>query len=184
MKNPITSLVESIDPNYSRNEIQKIKIDSVESIKDLLSTITDPEIPVLNIIELGILRNVEWTNNQYVVTITPTYTGCPAMGMIEAQIRQLLDLQQINYKIVTSLESTWTTDWMTDEAKLKLKNYGIAPPLTQKRIQKLFEDQGTVSCPLCDSGNTKLVSEFSSTACKSMYKCQDCLEIFDYFKCH
>ena len=184
MKNPITSLVESIDSNSTSKEIQKIKIDSIETVKDLLATITDPEIPVLNIVELGILRNVELINEQYVVTITPTYTGCPAMGMIEAQIKQVLDLQQINYKIVTSLESIWTTEWMTEEAKMKLKNYGIAPPLIQKRIQKLFEDQGIIPCPLCDSKNTKLISEFSSTACKSMYKCHDCLEPFDYFKCH
>ncbi|NOT38473.1 MAG: phenylacetate-CoA oxygenase subunit PaaJ [Saprospiraceae bacterium] len=183
MKNPITKLVESIG-NEQKSPLPEKKPENANEVIQLLSQITDPEIPVINIHELGILRNVTWNNTYYEVTITPTYVGCPAMGMIEMSIRQVLDQYSIPYKIITSLHPSWTTDWITDIGKFKLKEYGIAPPSTQKRIQNLFEGQGIVECPRCNSANTILISEFASTACKSLYKCNECLEPFDYFKCH
>ncbi|MCC6815259.1 MAG: phenylacetate-CoA oxygenase subunit PaaJ [Saprospiraceae bacterium] len=151
---------------------------------ELLSQIKDPEIPVLNIVELGILRKAEFIQSVWQITITPTYIGCPAMGLIEMQIKQLLDQYNFNYKIITVISPSWTTNWMTEPAKQKLKQYGIAPPLVQKRIQGLFENPGVVPCPQCNSEHTVLISEFASTACKALYKCKECLEPFDYFKCH
>lgn len=183
MKNPITELVDSID--RSVNSLTGIKKpENKEEVLQLLSLVTDPEIPVLNIVDLGILRSVEYLNDCWEISITPTYIGCPAMGMIEMNIRLLLDHFSIPYIIRTVLHPSWTTDWMTEDARKKLKEYGIAPPLLQKRIQNLFEKQGIVECPRCNSKETVLISEFASTACKSMYKCNHCLEAFDYFKCH
>ena len=160
-------------------------ISSIQDVELILSQVTDPEIPVINIVELGILRRVERVNDVFEIEITPTYVGCPAMGVIEMNIKAILDTYQgIKYKIITKLSPPWTTAWLSEQGKQKLKNYGIAPPLEQKRIQKLFEGQGQITCPRCNSVHTSLISEFGSTACKSMYKCNDCLEAFDYFKCH
>lgn len=158
---------------------------SEEELFALLSSIPDPEIPVINIAELGILRSVEKTSEGYIIRFTPTYTGCPAMGMIEMQIRAILDDAGVkNYKLESVLSPAWTTDWIQEDARQKLKNYGIAPPLVQQRIIQLFEGQGPVACPRCNSLHTEMISEFGSTACKSQYRCLDCKEPFDYFKCH
>ncbi len=160
------------------------EVKNVEDLLELLSTITDPEIPVINIRELGILRSVELVNEIYQINISPTYSGCPAMGLIEMNIKAVLDTNHIsNYKINTILYPPWTTDWITDETKLKLKQFGIAPPQIKKRIQSLFEKE-SVHCPRCQSKHTEIISEFSSTACKAMYRCLDCKEPFEYFKCH
>ncbi len=168
-----------------RNYSIEIKEGDCEHLKELLSTITDPEIPVINIVELGILRSIQYISNQYLIQITPTYIGCPAMGMIEMNIRSLLDVNNIhNYKIETILSPVWTTDWLSAETKTKLQNFGIAPPMNSYRIQKMFETQGVIPCPQCHSTHTAMISEFGSTACKSLFKCLDCKEPFDYFKCH
>ena len=151
----------------------------------LLSSIPDPEIPVINIAELGILRSVEETEAGFLIEFTPTYSGCPAMGLIEMQIRAAMDAAGIrNYELRSVLSPAWTTDSMSEEAKRKLKDFGIAPPNVQKRMRQLFEGHGQVLCPRCDSSNTEMVSEFGSTACKSQFRCLDCREPFDYFKCH
>jgi ring-1,2-phenylacetyl-CoA epoxidase subunit PaaD len=151
-----------------------------------LETIADPEIPVLSILDLGIVRKVQVLAQDSVhIDITPTYSGCPAMDVIGMQIRMLLlsnGIKNIEIKLV--LDPAWTTDWMSDSGKEKLKNYGIAPP--QKSTQSalaLFEDD-EIPCPRCFSENTTLISRFGATSCKSMYKCNNCLEPFEHFKCH
>ncbi|MEP7197713.1 MAG: 1,2-phenylacetyl-CoA epoxidase subunit PaaD [Saprospiraceae bacterium] len=180
-----------IDPTKnSKPEIDQLNeqgssILNLQEIESLISQITDPEIPVLTIADLGILRSVKKINDRIEITITPTYVGCPAMGMIEMNIKALLDESKIkNYIIHTVLHPAWSTSWMSEEGRKKLKEFGIAPPSQKIRIQKLFEGQGIVECPRCNSTNTEMISEFASTACKSLYRCKDCLEAFDYFKCH
>lgn len=152
-------------------------------IEALISSIPDPEIPVITIKELGILRKVEMQGDICVVTITPTYTGCPAMGMIESQIKEILSAEGITkLKVELTYSPAWTTDWMSNEAKEKLRKYGIAPPSHSSCFSNFSNVK--VACPRCTSLNTKLISRFGSTACKSLYKCEDCKEPFDHFKCH
>lgn len=159
-----------------------------DEIWDLLSEVKDPEIPVLSIIDLGILREVTVDEDKVVVRITPTYSGCPAMKAIEQEIEKTLKVNGIqNFEIKKDFSETWTTDWMSDEAKKKLKDYGIAPPgKTEKDDDFLKTLKGSsriIACPYCDSTNTELQSEFGSTACKSQYYCHDCHEPFEHFKC-
>lgn len=151
---------------------------SKSQIEEILDEVKDPEIPVISIADLGILRDVKVNDDGLVeVVITPTYTGCPAMMEIERDINNALKKEGINdFKITTVLSPAWSTDLMTEEGKSRLKEYGIAPPNPSNE-----ED---IECPNCGSHNTKLVSQFGSTACKSLFKCNDCLEPFDYFKCH
>lgn len=149
---------------------------------------TDPEIPVLNVVEMGIVRSVEIIDEQVVVKITPTYSGCPAMNAIEMEIHKKLDEKGINsFKVLTDYRETWTTDWMTDQAKQKLKEYGIAPPGKTNSdddfLIGLKNSQKIVSCPYCDSTDTELQSEFGSTACKAQYFCNECNQPFEHFKC-
>lgn len=149
-----------------------------------MEEIYDPEIPVLSIIDLGIIRDVQMNNDVIEVPITPTYSGCPAMDVISLNIRMsLLQNGFTNIKITQQLSPAWTTDWMTPQGKEKLKAYGIAPPVEKSFDQKYLEEL-KVECPLCHSKNTKVISQFGSTACKALYQCNDCLEPFDYFKCH
>lgn len=145
-----------------------------------LEEIKDPEIPVLSIIDLGIVRDIQMNGDELEVTITSTYTGCPAMDMIAAAIRiELTTLGFKKIKIITAISPAWTTDWMSEEGKRKLKEYGIAAP--DKRFTIAADG---VECPHCNSTDTRLISEFGSTACKALYQCNDCKEPFDYFKCH
>ncbi|HOZ79974.1 MAG TPA: phenylacetate-CoA oxygenase subunit PaaJ [Ferruginibacter sp.] len=151
-----------------------------------LEEIKDPEVPVLSIIDLGIVREVTINGDELEVIITPTYTGCPAMDLIAATIKiELATLGFKKVKVTTVLAPAWTTDWMTEEGKRKLKAYGIAPPNPKQHAcsSHLFAEE-TVQCPQCNSYHTHRVSEFGSTACKSLYQCDDCKEPFDYFKCH
>ena len=159
-----------------------------EDVWDLLSEVKDPEIPVLSIIELGIAREVTVDGDNVTVRITPTYSGCPAMKAIEQEIEKTLRVNGIqNFEVVKDFSETWTTDWMPDEAKQKLKDYGIAPPgKTEKDddfLKTLKGSSRVIPCPYCDSTNTELQSEFGSTACKSQYYCHDCEEPFEHFKC-
>lgn len=150
---------------------------SKAQIQEILDEVKDPEIPVISIADLGILRDVKVEDDFVEVVITPTYTGCPAMLEIERDINNALKKEGINdFKITTVLSPAWSTDLMTEEGKARLKEYGIAPPNPTNE-----ED---IECPNCGSHNTKLISQFGSTACKSLFKCNDCLEPFDYFKCH
>jgi ring-1,2-phenylacetyl-CoA epoxidase subunit PaaD len=154
---------------------------SKEIIWKILEQVTDPEVPVLTITDLGIVRDVKINGNEVEVIITPTYTGCPAMDMIAMNIKlALIENGYSNIKISSVLAPAWTTDWMSEDGKRKLKEYGIAPPHSRS--------DGTpgllIQCPQCNSTNTKLISEFGSTACKALYQCNDCKEPFDHFKCH
>ncbi|MBM3417105.1 MAG: phenylacetate-CoA oxygenase subunit PaaJ [Bacteroidetes bacterium] len=146
-----------------------------------LEEIKDPEVPVLSIIDLGIVRDIRMNDDDELeITITSTYTGCPAMDMITASIRtELATLGFKKIKVIQVHSPAWTTDWMSAGGKRKLQEYGIAPP--DKRFST---PKDGVECPLCHSSNTRLVSEFGSTACKAWYQCNDCKEPFDYFKCH
>ena len=155
----------------------------------LLDSLTDPEIPVVTLRELGILRDVRAGDAGLDVVITPTYSGCPAMGQIEDDVKALLEANGLQGRVVTQLAPAWTTDWMTEAAKDKLRAYGIAPPHAcaapaHHRVQFAGRavPQPAVACPQCQSENTTETSHFGSTACKAMYKCLDCLEPFDYFK--
>lgn len=156
-------------------------------IWSLLETVTDPEVPVLTVTDLGIIREVRINDDVVEVVITPTYTGCPAMDMIAANIRMiLLENGYQKIKVISVLSPAWTTDWMSKEGKRKLKEYGIAPPNPRQQVcsQELFAANEAVQCPHCNSYHTHRISEFGSTACKALYQCDDCKEPFDYFKCH
>ena len=158
-----------------------------KTIYSYLEEINDPEVPVLSIIDLGIVRDVRMNKEELEVIITPTYTGCPAMDMITATIKiQLATLGFKKVKVTQALSPAWTTEWMSEEGKRKLKEYGIAPPNPKQQVcdQKLFAEAEAVQCPHCDSYHTHRISEFGSTACKALYQCDDCKEPFDYFKCH
>ncbi|WP_312195510.1 1,2-phenylacetyl-CoA epoxidase subunit PaaD [Epilithonimonas vandammei] len=186
-----------------------------EHIWQILKEIPDPEVPVLNLLDLGIIREVklrrsemlvenkevtehrapkerhigsnhnDFQNDEIEIIVTPTYSGCPATSMINMSIRlKLIEKGFNNIKITNRLSPAWTTDWMTEEGKQKLKAYGIAPPVYSKNSDELFSKTDEVECPLCGSKHTHLVSQFGSTACKALYQCDDCREPFDYFKCH
>ena len=158
-----------------------------EKILSILETVTDPEVPVLSITDLGIVRDIHIDDNKIKITITPTYTGCPAMDVINMNIRMaLLENGFSDFEIKTVLSPAWTTDWMSEAGKQKLKAYGIAPPNIKQLVctPGLFQEEEAVQCPHCNSYNTQIISRFGSTACKALYKCNDCQEPFDYFKCH
>lgn len=154
-------------------------------ILSLLHRVKDPEIPVISVLELGVVRGVEVeADGRAIVTITPTYTGCPAMDVMAADIRkELLEGGVPAVEVKMSLSPAWTTDWITDAGKRKLKEYGIAPPEKTGDIRALKGEQPVVPCPQCGSTNTVMLSVFGSTACKALWKCQECLEPFDQFKC-
>ena len=160
----------------------------------LLEEVCDPEEPVLSVLDLGIVRKVEIysevqkpPSGGVEVFITPTYSGCPAMDAISIDIRlKLAEQGYKNVKITSVLSPAWTTDWMCEAGKQKLKAYGIAPPNPKQQVcnNDLFAPDEAVQCPQCNSHHTHRISEFGSTACKSLYQCDDCIEPFDYFKCH
>lgn len=156
-----------------------------QDIWKILEQVPDPEVPVLSIIDLGVVRNVESVENKIIVTITPTYSGCPAMDMIEVNIKSVLQDADIeSFEVKTVLAPAWTTDWISEDGKRKLKEYGITPPQGKANKRLISGDFEDIPCPLCESTNTEMVSQFGSTACKSLFRCKDCLEPFDYFKCH
>ena len=164
-------------------------IANTEQIWDWLAEVPDPEIPVISVVDLGIVRDVAWEDGECIVTITPTYSGCPAMLVISESIEEALKNRGIaRFKMKTQLSPAWTTDWMSDAGKTKLKGYGIAPPAQQvidiSRISRKKTDDLKVACPHCGSTHTRCSSQFGSTPCKALYRCDDCLEPFDYFKCH
>ena len=160
---------------------------SAKDVWKILETVNDPEVPVLSVIDLGIIRDVKTNGEEVEVTITPTYTGCPAMDVISITIKmELLSNGFKNVTIKQVLSPVWTTDWMSEAGKQKLKEYGIAPPNTKQQVcrDELFAPGEAVQCPHCNSYHTHRISEFGSTACKALHQCDDCKEPFDYFKCH
>jgi len=176
-------------------EQTNISTNSEEKIWKILEEVKDPEVPVLSIIDLGIVRKIEFTSPVSTstgvqpgvrLTITPTYSGCPAMDVIQMDIRlKLLEKGYKNISIQQSLSPAWTTDWMSEDGKRKLKEFGIAPPNPKQQFcsPEMFQ-QEAVQCPRCNSFHTEVISQFGSTACKALYRCLDCKEAFDYFKCH
>ena len=151
---------------------------------DAVSRVVDPEIPVLTIADLGVLREVNLRDGHVEVAITPTYSGCPAMNMIALEIELALEREGFqSAKVRTVLSPAWTTDWMSEDGRGKLKAYGIAPPIGTSSRRALFGVQA-VACPQCGSDDTELLSEFGSTSCKALWRCKSCREPFDYFKCH
>lgn len=155
-----------------------------QALFKILETVFDPEIPVLSILEMGVVRSAKLINNIVEVQITPTYSGCPAMDVIGDDIIKAFKLNGLKAKVELILSPAWTTDWITPKGRIALEKYGIAPPLSAESDKAaLLENKKLVKCPQCGSINTKLVSQFGSTACKAFFQCEECLEPFDYFKC-
>ena len=156
---------------------------SRDQVLEWLSVVPDPEIPVLTITDLGIVRDVT-VDEEVVVALTPTYIGCPATEVIEQSVIDALHQQGIeDVTIDRVLSPPWTTDWISDDGREKLREYGIAPPEPGASKRALLHGDRVIACPRCRSTDTNLVSEFGSTACKASYKCAACLEPFEYFKC-
>lgn len=169
-----------------QSELHIKAVPTEKEIWDLLIDVKDPEVPVLSILDLGIVRDIKIEDGKISIIITPTYSGCPAMDVIAMDIRlKLIEKGYRNVSIQQQLSPAWTTDWMTEEGKQKLKAFGIAPPNPKQQFcsSEMFKEEA-VECPHCGSYHTELISQFSSTACKAMYRCLDCKEAFDYFKCH
>ncbi len=165
---------------------------SVAQVWDWLAEVPDPEIPVISVTDLGIVRDVTLEGETVVVTVTPTYSGCPATSVINFEIEKALRAHGVtDLRLERQLDPPWTTDWLKPEARAKLRAYGIAPPIDGSRaegvvagrIRRLTGEALVVPCPRCGSKDTKKVSQFGSTPCKAAYQCQSCLEPFDYFKC-
>ncbi|WP_082219685.1 1,2-phenylacetyl-CoA epoxidase subunit PaaD [Massilia sp. NR 4-1] len=167
---------------------------SAEQIWAWLNEVSDPEIPVISVVDLGIVRDVQVTGSSAcTVTITPTYSGCPAMQVIEQAVHAALRGHGVDYvTVATRLSPAWTTDWMSERGKARLTGYGIAPPAgrvidisnLKAGVSRRAQPALKVVCPHCGSPHTELTSQFGSTPCKALYKCRDCQEPFDYFKCH
>ena len=157
---------------------------SIDEVWRWLAEVPDPEIPVISLVDLGIVRDVAWEEETLVVMVTPTYSGCPAMNMITLEIELALEREGFrNSKVRTVLSPAWTTDWMSEDGRNKLREYGIAPPQPASSRRALFGVE-QVKCPQCGSSDTEVLSEFGSTSCKALWRCKSCREPFDYFKCH
>lgn len=157
----------------------------VEAVLAVLQHVLDPEVPVVSVVELGIVRDTVWVDGRLVVSVTPTYSGCPATEVIEQHIHEALVTAGYSDPLIQRrLSPAWTTDWLNETGREKLRAYGIAPPVGSASKRSLTgQSDPLVPCPLCGSKATERVSEFGSTACKALYRCRDCLEPFDYFKC-
>jgi ring-1,2-phenylacetyl-CoA epoxidase subunit PaaD len=155
-----------------------------QQLSRILEMVSDPEIPVLSIMEMGVVRSAKIVNGIVEVEITPTYSGCPAMDVIGEDIIKAFEEKGYKAKVELILSPAWTTDWITPKGRTALEKYGIASPLSAEADKEaLLGNKKVVKCPQCASFNTKLLSQFGSTACKALFKCEDCLEPFDYFKC-
>jgi len=153
-------------------------------LREELLKISDPEIPVLSVFDLGVIRKIEITDRTVNIDLTPTYSGCPAMDTISMDLRIAIESLDYNANIQLVLAPAWTTDWISQEGREKLEKYGVAAPLEESLDAKaLIDGERIVKCTNCQSTNTKMISQFGSTACKALFKCEDCLEPFDYFKC-
>jgi ring-1,2-phenylacetyl-CoA epoxidase subunit PaaD len=170
---------------------------SLNAIWSALAAVPDPEIPVISVVDLGIVRNVEWCGDELVVSVTPTYSGCPATEVIASDIgRALIAVGVTRFRVETRLAPAWTTDWITPEARQRLADYGIAPPgprvagsvqtsrIDTSALHRVQVARASVACPRCHSTRTREQSRYGSTPCKAQYRCEDCLEPFDYFKPH
>lgn len=150
----------------------------------VLGEVMDPEVPVVSVVDLGIVRGLDWQDGHLHVVVTPTYSGCPATEAIEHDIEQALEGAGFAAPLLERrLTPAWTTDWISEDGRERLRAYGIAPPAGSTSKRSLLGDSGDVCCPQCGSAHTELLSQFGSTACKALYRCIDCREPFDYFKC-
>lgn len=157
---------------------------SEKQIWQLLEEVKDPEVPAVSVVELGVVRKLSWQDGQLIVDVTPTYSGCPATDLIEELIAEALMQGGVrDLQIKRVLTPAWTTDWITSAGREKLRQFGIAPPQGSASKMTLLGQDQQITCPHCGSKHTEQVSEFGSTACKALYRCADCLEPFDYFKC-
>jgi len=157
---------------------------AIDQIWGWLDAIPDPEIPVISIVDLGIVRDLAWDGDCLVVTVTPTYSGCPATGVINLEIeRQLRERGIDELRLERRLSPAWTTAWISDAARQRLRAYGIAPPVEGSAACGAGRPPPVVACPRCGSDDSEMISRFGSTPCKASYRCRDCLEPFDYFKC-
>ena len=154
-----------------------------EKVWNALRELTDPELPFLTLEDLGVIRAINIKNQNHVVTISPTYIGCPAISVIEEKIKNRLKKIGINARVEKSFSPPWTTDWISSQGRKKLEEFGIAPPQLKKNETIEIASSQKVKCPQCSSFSTEKVSEFGSTACKSLYRCLNCKEPFDHFKC-
>ncbi len=153
-------------------------------IHELLREVCDPEIPVLSIMDMGVVRKVEKIDNRWRITITPTYSGCPAMDVMAIDIKEKLENEGYPCDVILSLSPAWNTDWITEQGRKSLLDYGIVPPMdTDLDKSAILGGERVVPCPRCKSTDTKMISQFGSTACKALFQCESCLEPFDYFKC-
>ncbi len=158
---------------------------TAEEVEALLAEVKDPEIPVISIRELGVLRDVSVIDGRVEVTITPTYSGCPAMDVMQLDVERALRKAGVNdYQVKQVLSPAWTTDWISESGRRKLLEYGIAPPPRSADIRALKGGSMEIACPQCGSTDTEMLSQFGSTACKALYRCNSCREPFDLFKCH
>ena len=156
-----------------------------QKLLEILDSVSDPEIPVLSIMEMGVVRSAAIVNGIVEVVITPTYSGCPAMDVIGDDIKSAFKKAGLEAKVELVLAPAWTTDWITPKGRQALEKYGIAAPLDAEADKEaLLGNKKLVKCPQCGSTQTKLISQFGSTACKALYQCNVCKEPFDYFKCH
>lgn len=158
-----------------------------KEVMAILETVPDPEIPVISIVDLGIVRRVSVESGIIEIDLSPTYSGCPALDVIPVLVQEALAKHDIlNAKIKNVIAPAWTTDWISEDGKKKLNAFGIAPPVAKLSdpLSQIPIEEKIVPCPRCGSKNTSLVSRFGSTPCKAAYKCDDCLDPFDYFKCH
>lgn len=158
---------------------------SIDHINEILYQVTDPEIPVLSIMDMGVVRDVQLQeDNKVHILLTPTYSGCPAMDVMAVDIKEALAKEDYEATVELVLSPAWTTDWITERGRQKLEEYGIAAPLSESADKlALMGESRMVKCTNCGSTNTEMVSQFGSTACKALFRCKDCLEPFDYFKC-
>ena len=156
---------------------------SSEKAWNALKELTDPELPFLTLEDLGVIRRIRTENHNHVITISPTYIGCPAISVIEEKIKNKLKKIGLDAIVEKSFSPPWTSDWISGEGRKKLEEFGIAPPQQKRKETIEITDLGKMKCPQCSSFNTEKVSEFGSTACKSLYRCLDCKEPFDQFKC-
>jgi ring-1,2-phenylacetyl-CoA epoxidase subunit PaaD len=184
--------------NTSSSEV--VHRPDVAAIWRALAAVPDPEIPVISVVDLGIIRGVEWRDDEWVISVTPTYSGCPATEVIASDIGRALDAAGVvRFRIETRLAPAWTTDWIAPDARQRLADYGIAPPGTRaaasiqigqisridiSALHRYRAEAASVPCPRCDSMHTREQSRYGSTPCKAQYRCDDCLEPFDYFKPH
>jgi len=161
---------------------------SLEQVRDWLADVPDPEIPAVSVMDLGIVRDVRWADDELVVAITPTYSGCPATSVIAFEVEAALRSHGIErLRVERRLSPAWTTDWITHEGRRRMQAYGIAPPAEHANgpspVDRFLRKPPVIACPRCASTDTQRISEFGSTPCKAQYRCKACLEPFDYFKC-